>query len=133
MPAIGCSRHSTIIMTTLLISWLVLSTAFWITARVLPGFHIRSFGGAIIVAAIFGIINALLGWLFFGILTIATLGIAYLLSFITRWFINAIFLSVTAALSKNLRIDGFRWSLLGSLMISIIAAVIDWALRSALA
>lgn len=119
-------------MTTLLISWLVLSIAFWITARILPGFHIRSFVGAIIVAAIFGIINALLGWLFFGILTIATLGIAYLLSFITRWFINAIFLSMTSALSKNLKIDGFRWSLLGSLMISIVAALIDWALRSAL-
>ncbi len=120
-------------MIPLLISWLILSVAFWVTAMILPGFKIKSFGGAIIVAAIFGIINALLGWLFFGVLTIATLGIAYLLSFITRWFINAIFLSMTAALSKNLEIKGFRWSLLGSLTISIVAAIIDWAMRSALA
>jgi putative membrane protein len=120
-------------MPSLLLSWLILSIAFWITAMILPGFKIRSFGGAIIVAAIFGIINALLGWLFFGVLTIATLGIAYLLSFITRWFINAIFLSMTSAFSKHLQIKNFGWSLLGSLSISIVASLIDWALRNALA
>jgi putative membrane protein len=120
-------------MAFLLISWFILSVAFWITAMILPGFEIRGFGGAIIVAAIFGIINALLGWFFFGLLTIATLGIAYLLSFITRWFINAIFLSMTSALSKHLQIKSFSWSLLGSLSISIVAAIIDWAIRNTLA
>lgn len=117
----------------LLLSWLILSVAFWLTARVLPGFHVRSFGGAIFVAAVFGIINTLLGWFFFGLLTIATLGIAYLLSFITRWFINAVFLAMTAKLTSGLKIDGFRWALAGSLAISLISAAIDWALRTAFA
>jgi len=116
----------------LLVSWIILSIAFWLTARLLPGFHVRSFGGAVFVADVFGIINALLGWLFFGLLTIATLGLAYLLSFITRWFINAVFLSLTAKLTSGLKIDGFRWALAGSLVISLISAGIDWALRSAL-
>ena len=116
----------------LLISWIILSIAFWLTARLLPGFHVRSFGGAVFVAAVFGIINALLGWLFFGLLTIATLGLAYLLSFITRWFINAVFLSLTAKLTSGLKIDGFRWALAGALVISLISTAIDWALRSAL-
>jgi putative membrane protein len=117
----------------LLLSWLILSIAFWLTAMMLPGFHVRSFGSAIFVAAVFGIINALLGWLFFGVLTIATLGIAYLLSFITRWFINAVFLSLTAKLTSGLKIDGFRWALVGALVISLISAGIDWILRSAFA
>lgn len=117
----------------LLISWLVLSLAFWLTARLLPGFHLKSFGSAVFVAAVFGIINTLLGWLFFGVLTIATLGIAYLLSFITRWFINAVFLSMTDKLTSGLKIDGFRWALAGSLAISLISSGIDWVLRAVFA
>ena len=129
---LGEPNYTDIIM-QLLVSWFVLSLAFWLTARLLPGFHVKSFGSAVFVSAVFGIINTLLGWLFFGLLTIATLGLAYLLSFVTRWFINAIFLSLTAKLTSGLKIDGFRWSLAGSLAISLIAAVIDWALRSAFA
>jgi putative membrane protein len=117
-------------MLELLISWLILSVAFWLTAKLLPGFELRSFGGAIWVSALFGILNALLGWLFFGILTIATLGIAYLLSFITRWFINAIFISMVSGLSRHLSVKHFGWSLLGSLSISIIATLIDLGLRA---
>jgi putative membrane protein len=127
------SRYSSPIPMHLLLSWLILSVSFWLTAMMLPGFHVRSFGSAIFVAAVFGIINALLGWLFFGVLTIATLGIAYLLSFITRWFINAVFLSLTAKLTSGLKIDGFRWALVGSLVISLVSSGIDWVLRSAFA
>jgi hypothetical protein len=72
----------------LLLSWLVLSLAVWITAMILPGFHVKNFGSAILVAAIFGILNFLLGWLFFAVFTVLTLGIAWLLAFITRWIIN---------------------------------------------
>ncbi|HSP41902.1 MAG TPA: phage holin family protein [Luteolibacter sp.] len=120
-------------MMQLLISWLVLSLAFWLTALLLPGFHLKSFGSAVFVSAVFGIINALLGWLFFGVLTIVTLGIAWLLSFITRWFINAVFLAMTDKLTSGLKIDGFRWALAGSLVISLISAALDWALRSVFA
>jgi putative membrane protein len=129
----GKSNNPFAPMTQLLISWLVLSLAFWLTAMLLPGFHVKSFGSAVFVAAIFGIINALLGWLFFGVLTIATLGIAWLLSFITRWFINAVFLSITDKLTSGLKIDGFRWALAGSLAISLVGAGIDWALRAVFA
>lgn len=112
----------------LLLSWLVLSIAVWITAALLRGFHIRSFGGAIIVAAIFGILNALLGWLFWAVFTIATLGIALLLAFITQWIINAILLKITASFSKSLTIDSFGWALLGALMISLVSTATQWLL-----
>jgi putative membrane protein len=116
-------------MTAFLISWLVLSFAVWLTAVVLPGFHIRNFGSAIIVAAVFGILNALLGWLFFALFTVATLGLAWLFAFITRWIINAILLKLTDKLLKGFSIDNFGWALLGALMISLISAITDWALR----
>ena len=45
---------------SLILSWLILSLAVWITAMLLPGFHVKSFTSAIIVAAIFGVLNFLL-------------------------------------------------------------------------
>ncbi len=107
----------------LLITWLITSLAVWVTAVILPGFHLKNFGSALLVAAIFGILNVLLGWLFFTVFTIATLGIAWLLAFITRWIINAILLKITDALTSHLKIDNFGWALLGSLMISLVSAL----------
>lgn len=114
---------------SMLLSWIILSLAVWITATVLPGFHVKSTASALIVAAIFGILNFLLGWLFFAVFTIATLGIAYLLAFITRWIINAILLKITDALTDHLTIDSFGWALGGALMISVIGTIGDWLLR----
>jgi putative membrane protein len=113
----------------LLLSWLILSFAVWVTAVVLPGFHVKSFGSAILVAAIFGILNFLLGWLLFAIFTIATLGIAWLLAFITRWIINAILLVLTDRLTEHLKIDSFGWALGGALMMSVIGTLGEMLVR----
>jgi putative membrane protein len=115
---------------SLLLSWLVLSFAVWLTAVVLPGFHVKNFGSAIVVAAIFGILNFLLGWLFFVVFTIATLGLAWLLAFITRWIINAIILKITDAVTDRLTIDSFGWALGGALMMSALGTLGEWIVRS---
>lgn len=115
----------------LILSWLIMSLAVWATAALLPGFHIRSAKSALLVAAIFGILNFLLGWLLFAIFTVFTLGLAWLLSFITRWIINAILLKVTDALTDHLKIDGFGWALVGALLISFISTLAHWLLLGA--
>jgi putative membrane protein len=117
---------------SLLVSWLILSFAVWVTAMVLPGFHVKNAGSALIVAALFGILNFLLGWILFAIFTVATLGLAWLLAFITRWIINAILLKLTDALTTHLRIDGFRWALIGALMMSAIGTLGEWLVVGAL-
>jgi putative membrane protein len=111
---------------SILLSWLILSLAVWVTAVVLPGFHVRSFGSAIVVAAIFGTLNFLLGWLIFAIFTIATLGLAWLFAFITRWIINALLLKLTDALTDRLRIDSFGWAMAGALMMSALGTLGQW-------
>ncbi len=117
---------------SLLISWLIYSVAVWITAVILPGFHVKSFGSAFVVAAIFGILNFLLGWLFFAVFAIATLGIAILLSFITRWIINAIMLKITDALTDALKIDSFGWALGGALLMSLFGSAGEYLVRGVL-
>lgn len=116
---------------SLILSWLILSLAVWITAVALPGFHVKSFGSAILVAGLFGILNFLLGWLFFAVFTIATLGLAWLLAFITRWIINAILLKITDALTDHLTIDSFGWALGGALMMSALGTIGEGLVRAA--
>jgi putative membrane protein len=113
-----------------ILSWLVLSLAVWITAMVLPGFHVKSFTSALIVAAIFGVLNFLLGWLIWTVLTVATLGLALLLAFITRWIVNALLLKLTDALTDHLTIDNFRTALFGALIMSLLGTVGEWLVRS---
>ncbi len=116
----------------LLLSWLVLSLSVWVTAAVLPGFHIKNFTSAIIVSAIFGILNFLLGWLIFTVFTVLTLGIAWLLAFITRWIITAILLKLTDKLTDHLTIDSFGWALVGALVMSVLGTLGDWLVRGVL-
>lgn len=113
---------------TLLLSWLILTIAVWITAVVLPGFHLKGFGSAFLVAALFGVLNFLLGWIIFALLAVATLGIALLLAFITRWIVNALILKLVDSLTDHLTIDGFRWALGGALMMSALGTLGEWLL-----
>ncbi len=114
-----------------LLSWLILAFAVWLTGAVLPGFHVRSAKSALIVAALYGVLNFLLGWLLFAILTVATLGLAWLLAFITRWIINAILLTITDKLTDHLTIDGFGWALGGAAIMSVIGTAGEWLVRIA--
>jgi putative membrane protein len=115
---------------SLILSWLILSLAVWVTSSVLPGFHVKSPSSALLVAAIFGVLNFLLGWLLFAVFTVATLGLAWLLAFITRWIINAILLVITDKLTDHLRIDSFGWALGGALVMSLVGTLGEWIVRS---
>ncbi len=111
---------------SLLLSWLIMSFAVWLTAAILPGFHVKGFKSAILVSAIFGILHFLLGWLIFAVFTVLTLGLAWLLAFITRWIITAMLLKLTDRLTSHLTIDSFGWALGGALMMSAIGTVGQW-------
>lgn len=113
----------------LIISWLILSLAVWVTSKVLRGFRIKDGQSAFIVAAIFGLLNFLLGWLIFAVFTVATLGIAWLLAFITRWIINALLLMLTDKLTDRLKIDSFGWALGAAFLISLIGTLAQFLLR----
>jgi putative membrane protein len=113
----------------LILSWLILSVAVWATDALLPGFHIKSPKSALLVAAIFGVLNFLLGWLLFAVFTVLTLGIAWLLAFITRWIINAILLVLTDKLTDHLKIDSFGWALGGALVMSAVGTLGEWVVR----
>src|ERR1043165_434961 len=100
-------------MMALIVSWLGLPLAVGVRAPVLPGFHLKDGRSALLVAAIFGLLNFLLSKLLFVIFSVITLGIAWLLGLLTRWLINALLLVLTDKLTDQLKIDNFGWALLG--------------------
>lgn len=114
----------------MLLSWLVLSISVWVTAGILPGFRVNGFAGAVKAAAIFGILNWLLGWFIFVVLGIATLGIGFLLAFLTRWIVMALLLKFTDALSSSLKIKSFGTAIVGALLISGIGTLAEYGIRA---
>lgn len=113
-------------MTGFLLNWLIVSVAVWLTATVVPGVQVKSFGSAVGVAAVFGVLNFLLGWLLFVVFSIGTLGLGYLFAFITWWIVDALLLKLTDALSDSLKIDGFLSALIASAAIAMFTAVGHW-------
>jgi putative membrane protein len=113
------------------LSWLILSLAVWLTAVILPGVHLKGPRSALLVAAIFGVLNFFLGWLFFAVFAIATLGLAWVFAFFTRLLINAILLVLTDKLTDHLKIDGFAWALAGAVMMSAIGTAAQWLIVGA--
>jgi uncharacterized membrane protein YvlD (DUF360 family) len=108
---------------SLLLSWLILTVSMYLTAMILPGFHLKSFGRTFFVAAAYGVLNLLVGWLLWTVLAIGTLGIALVLAFITRVVVNAILLVITDLISDTLKIDNFGWALGGAALMSVLMTV----------
>src|SRR5690606_42066212 len=88
----------------ILISWITIAFGLWVADKILDGLEVK--GGVVsylIVAAIFGTLSFLLGWLIYAILGIVTLGLGFLLSFITRLTVAAILLKVADVMSDRMR------------------------------
>lgn len=96
----------------ILLQWLILAVAI------------------IIAAALFAILNWLVGRLIFVILGVATLGLGFLLAFLTRWFADAIVLEPTAGLTDRISIRGFGPALFVALSMSLVAGAGDSLVRS---
>ena len=102
-------------MIYLLVSWLILAVAIFITARILPGLKIESFGRALVVAIVLALLNVCLRPLLafvFAPLTWITFGLFSLV-------INGLVLWATSGLVSGFKVQGCWWAILGALVISL--------------
>jgi putative membrane protein len=106
----------------LFVNALALSVAAW----VVPGIHLDGgFADVLLVALVFGLINALLKplvWLLSVPFLIVTLG---LFAFV----VNAAMLLLTARFTDPLSVDGFWAAVLGSIVISLVSMILGGALK----
>jgi putative membrane protein len=99
-------------MIGLLVSWVLFAAVFLGLSKLLPGFHVRSFGIALIVAAVYSVLHILLFKIFVILAFIPVILTFGLFIFV----INAVILWLT-----HLLIDGFE---IDSIVTGLIAAVL---------
>jgi putative membrane protein len=107
----------------LLIRWLISAVALLIVAHVVPGIYVRGFTGALIAAAVIGLINATLG-LLLKILTfplwILTLGLFLIV-------INAAMLKLAAFFMPALfEVQTWTAAIIGAILLSLVSALLHW-------
>jgi putative membrane protein len=107
-------------MQNLIIRLFVNAVALWVAARLVGGIDlVEEFWPVIVVAAIFGLVNALIKPLVLVLslpFVVLTLGLFTLV-------INALMLWLTAALLDSLHVAGFLPALLGGILISVVSFV----------
>ena len=117
-------------MTALLLSWLIMSVIVLLTAWIVPGVVVRGLFGALWISLLLGVLNVLLGWILFVLIGIGTLGIGFILAFVTRWLVDAILLYMVAGVSRSLEIASFGKAFLAAMVMSGLGTLAEWMLRS---
>lgn len=110
-------------MERLLIITLVNAAAVWVAAAIVGGVELSSsWGGVLLVGALFGVVNAFLKplamFLSFPAILL-TLGVFILV-------VNAAMLGITAAITDHLNIGGFWSAIAGAVVVSFVS----WAIST---
>lgn len=113
-----------------LLNWFILAVAFWLTARFFDGLSVRDFTSAMIAAGLFGLLNFFIGWVIFIVFGLATLGIGFLLAFVTRLFVDAVILKLVDGMTDRIRVKSFLIAVWASVLISLFGTVGQWLVQS---
>ncbi len=113
----------------LLIRLIINAAALYLAAQVISGIHLEGLKSIIVVAVIFGVVNAFIKpvlWLVSCFLQLLTFGlftliINALMLYVTHWFADS--------LDLNFDIDNFISAFLGALLISIVSFILSKFLK----
>jgi putative membrane protein len=103
-------------MVRLLLKWLLYAFALLVTARLVPGFHVKSIAAALIAVLVVGLLNMTLGLLLKLItlpLGILTLGLFFLV-------INALILKLASGVVPGFIVATWGAALIGALVLALL-------------
>ena len=107
----------------MIVVWVSLAIAFWITASLVDSVDID--GGVLTligIAAVFGLVNAIIGPL----LRLLSLPLMLITFGLFALVINAALLGITAGLVDALDVGGFFSCVVAAFLISVISAAVTW-------
>lgn len=114
----------------LLITWITLALGLFVADKLIPDFELKGdWKSFVLIAAVLGVLHWLIGWLIYVILGLATLGLGFLFSFLTKLVVTAIVLKIVDALSRRVTIRGFLPAFLGALVLAATSGVVEWLRR----
>lgn len=109
-------------MMTFLLTWLITAISLMLTAYIVPGFIVSSFGAAIIAAVVLGLVNAIVK----PILVLLTLPLTLLTLGLFLFVINALVIWLAGAITPGFAVTGFIPALLGSIVLTLVAGGINF-------
>nr|WP_315488794.1 phage holin family protein [uncultured Rhodoferax sp.] len=109
----------------LLAKWLLSAAALLAVAYLYSGVQIQNYSSALIAALVIGLLNSVLR----PILVILTLPVTVVTVGLFLFVINALMFWAAAGLLDGFNVTGFAAALIGSLIYSVLAIVIDSALQ----
>ncbi|MBK9360834.1 MAG: phage holin family protein [Rubrivivax sp.] len=112
-------------MLKLIVRWLLLAAALLLVANVDAGVSVAGFGAAMVAALVLGLLNTLVRPL----LVLLTLPVTLLTLGLFLFVINALMFWAAASLLQGFNVTGFGAALIGSLIYSICAVIIDAAVE----
>ena len=113
-------------MISLLVQWVLYAVALIVVSRLVPGFHVRGLGPAMIAALVIGFLNATVGFLLKVItfpLSILTLGLFLLV-------INGLMILVASSIVKGFDVRGFLPAFWGAVVLAILGMIIRAVTKS---
>lgn len=111
----------------LLIKWLVSALAFLALPYVVSGITVSSFGTALILALLWGLVGITIK----PILLLLTLPFNLLTFGIFTFILNGFLLWLLGGIVKGFEVHGFWVAVLGALILSVVSALAHWALHKA--
>jgi putative membrane protein len=94
-------------------------------AYLMPQVDVKSFGTALIVAIVLGLLNATVGWILRGVGNLVTF---FLLGFVIRVIVTALLLKLVDKFMSSLTIQGFWPALVIAIAVAVAGALLDQAL-----
>lgn len=111
---------------SLVISFVVLLVSLYVAAQMLDGMEIKGgLGSYAFVGVLFGVLNAVLGPALFAAIGIGTLGLGFLLAFVSRLVATGIVLKLVDALTDRLKVKDFKTAFLAALIMSVTTGVCE--------
>lgn len=111
-------------MPQFLLTWLVTAIALMITAYIVPGFAVNSFGAALIAAIVLGLVNAIIKPL----LVILTLPLTILTLGLFLFVVNGIVIWLAGAITPGFQVTGLLPALVGSIVLTLINSGLNFLL-----
>lgn len=105
----------------ILISILLSTIAVFVAANILPGVHVNSFGTALVVAIVMGILNAFI----FPLLLLITLPINILTLGLFTLVIMGLLVLLASAIVPGFQVDNFWWAMVFGLVLAVISGFVN--------
>ena len=112
-------------MVKLLVKWSLSAVALMFLAYLLPGIVVKSFGSALLAAAVIALLNSIVRPILIVLtlpVTVVTLGLFLLV-------INAWMFWLAGSMLSGFEVSSFWWALAGAIVYSLLSMVVDMAMQ----